>query len=171
MNKRSLSLFTLLIAVFFGLSACDEDNPYKVIPPDYSDAPDRYDIENVPADTLDNGLQIYYVEEGYGAYPVTPRDIVMVYYTGRRTDSTIFDSSYRNGSTAPVSFTLNSQSATGFSLTEGFRLGLLGMKAGEKRTLIVPPSLGYEGTNNTLANDTLIFDVMLDEIVTQKDAY
>lgn len=171
MTKRSLSLFTLLIAVFFGFSACNEEDPLKVIPPDYSDAPAAYDLEDVPADTMENGLQIYYVEEGYGTYPVTPRDIVMVYYTGRRTDSTIFDSSYGNGTTLPRSFTLNAQGPGGFSLTEGFRLGLLGMKTGEKRTLIVPPSLGYEGSNNTLANDTLIFDIELDEIVTQKGSF
>ena len=44
------------------------------------------------------------------------------------------------------------------------------MQEGEKRTVVIPPELGYgesqEGTNGfDLRNDTLVFDIELVEIV------
>ncbi|HET6528514.1 MAG TPA: FKBP-type peptidyl-prolyl cis-trans isomerase, partial [Balneolaceae bacterium] len=94
-------------------------------------------------------------------------DEVLVRYTGRTKDGEIFDSTYRNGATSrrlsnltPV--TISRPRGPVSPLIDGFRRGLLGMKEGEKRVLVIPPSLGYgDVEGHDLQNDTLIFDVEL----------
>lgn len=149
------NLFPLLLLLVFTLafSACDED-PFEI---DYSSAPPPFDIENAERVEKESGLVYYIVEEGGGAFEVERRDRVSVYYTGRReSNGEIFDSSYRNGNPAPTVFnSLN-------NLIEGFREGLIGMKEGEKRVLIIPPELGYGNSeSSSLSDETLRFDIEL----------
>jgi FKBP-type peptidyl-prolyl cis-trans isomerase len=85
---------------------------------------------------------------------------VVVHYTGWLEDGTLFDSSITRGE--PFSFTLG----TG-GVIPGWEEGLLGMKAGGVRQLIIPPDLAYgeSGAGDTIpANATLIFDIELLEI-------
>lgn len=145
-------LFLILFTVSF--TACDDDDPFEI---DYSDAPPPFDIENAERTETESGLIYYVVEEGGGAFEVESRDRVSVYYTGRReSNGEIFDSSYRNGSQAASTF--NSLG----NLIEGFREGLIGMKEGEKRVLIIPPELGYGNSESSnLSDETLRFDIEL----------
>lgn len=80
---------------------------------------------------------------------------VSVYYTGKLSDGTTFDS---NVGKQPFEFKLG----TG-QVIAGFDQGLLGMKAGGKRTITIPPSLGYgpQGTGPIPPNATLIFELEL----------
>lgn len=166
------SLLTLLI--FFSLSLLflsncnDSNNPFG--PPDYSSAPEAFSTDGITPIVKDNGLIIYIVEEGTSHQVLIEKDIFLTFYTGRLTSGKIFDSSYRNGNTVPTQFSLNqtNQNTGEFSLIEGFRKGLLGMKEGEKRKIIIPPALAYEGTSSNLAKDTLIFDVELAQILSLK---
>ena len=80
-----------------------------------------------------------------------------MYYTGRKTNGEVFDSSYKNSQTDPSIFSVA-------GLIEGFTEGLIGMEEGGKRVIIVPPELGYAGTTNALYADTLVFDLELDTI-------
>ena len=83
-------------------------------------------------------------------------DKVTVNYTGTFTNGTKFDSSYDHGQ--PFTFTLGAG-----DVIAGWDLGVVGMKEGGKRRLIVPASLGY-GPNDygpIPGNSTLIFDVEL----------
>lgn len=159
-SLRNLFPFLFLIIFTISFSAC-EDDPFEV---DYSNAPPPFDIENADRVETESGLVYYVIEEGSGAFEVQRRDRVSVYYTGRRENNgEIFDSSYKNGSETPSGFPLT-------NVIEGFREGLIGMKEGGKRVLIIPPSLGYEdsqaGTQGyNLRNDTLRFDIELDEII------
>ncbi|HET8864757.1 MAG TPA: FKBP-type peptidyl-prolyl cis-trans isomerase [Gracilimonas sp.] len=155
--KNIFSVFILFLLTV-SISSCDESNPFEV---DYSDAPEPFDIENTTMVESESGLVYYIVEEGSGAFEVEIRDAVRVYYTGRKVDTgEIFDSSYRNGNQSPTTF--NSLD----NLIEGFREGLIGMKEGEKRVLIIPPDLGYgDSPNSSLRNDTLRFDVELAAIL------
>lgn len=143
--------------------------------------PDPYDTSQAVNDsTTEEGLTIYIIDEGNGRpeKTVETRDQVYARYTGRTEDGEAFDSSYRNGSEDPRLFqnlypnpiTSPSTGQTISPLVDGFRSGMLGMKEGEKRTLIIPPELGYGSsdenpTGNDLQDKTLRFDVELVEIL------
>lgn len=176
-SKRSfLPQLLIILCVFFLLQACGEDNRFTG--PDYSEVPEPFDTTGVADSTTSDGLQIYFIEEGSGPDQVIVRDQIQVRYTGRtQDDGDIFDSTYGNGSTAPRTLqnltTESFPSQTGQSISpliDGFRRGLLGMREGERRTIVIPPHLGYgeaqEGTNgHSLSGETLIFDVELVEIL------
>ena len=85
-------------------------------------------------------------------------DTVSVHYTGKFENGTVFDTSVGR---APISFVLG----TG-AVIPGWDQGLLGMKAGGKRLLIIPPSFAYgsSGYGPIPANSTLIFEVELVEV-------
>lgn len=157
-NKAFLFSFLLLFTAFF--SSCDDDNPFEV---DYSLAEEHiYDLSAADSvEIRESGLKIYYIEGGSGIYEVERRDQVRVFYTGRIwPDGEIFDSSYRNRVTTPSTFDNIG------NLVEGFKEGLMGMKNGEKRVLIIPPELGYGNRpSSRLSDDTLRFDIELDEII------
>jgi len=98
---------------------------------------------------------------GTGA-EVTATKTLSVHYTGWIYDKTAadqhgakFDSSVDKGT--PFEFTLSS------SVIEGWKRGVVGMKVGGKRTLIIPPELGYGFTAQASipAGSTLIFDIEL----------
>ncbi|MFY0684423.1 MAG: FKBP-type peptidyl-prolyl cis-trans isomerase [Balneola sp.] len=147
------SLFAFL---FLFIVSCGGDDPF-LFEDDFSTVPDAFSTSGVTPDTTESGLIIYELEVGSGEIEVGIRDAVSVYYTGRKTNSEVFDSSYKNGQTSPVSFTV-------VNLVDGFTEGLIGMKEGGKRVLVIPPSLGYEGSTSTLRNDTLVFDLELNAI-------
>jgi len=100
---------------------------------------------------------------GKGAKATSGRD-VSVHYTGWLYDEAApehhgrkFDSSRDRGQ--PIIFPLGAG-----HVIEGWDKGLEGMKVGGKRTLIIPPQLGYGASGSPGAippNATLVFDVEL----------
>lgn len=106
--------------------------------------------------TAKSGLK--YIDEvvGSGETP-KPGQMVTVHYTGTLESGTKFDSSVDRGQ--PYSFKIGSG-----SVIPGWDEGIMTMKVGGKRRLIVPPSLGYgaPGRPPTIPpNATLIFEVEL----------
>ena len=82
---------------------------------------------------------------------------VTVNYVGRLLTGRQFDSSYDRGQ--PFSFVLGAG-----QVIPGWEQGILGMKVGGKRELIIPPHLGYGATGAggvIPPNATLVFDVEL----------
>lgn len=156
-SKRIIPIL-LLSFLTIGFISCNDDDPFEV---DYSAVPEPFDISNAERVETETGLIYYVVEEGSGAFEVQRRDQVRVFYTGRINNTgEIFDSSYRNRNTSPTSFSSLE------NLIAGFREGLIGMKEGGKRVLIIPPELGYGNSpSSRLSDDTLRFDVELDEII------
>lgn len=82
---------------------------------------------------------------------------VTVNYLGTLTDGTKFDSSYDRGT--PFSFTLGAG-----EVIEGWDKGVVGMKIGGKRKLIIPSSMAYgdSGISGVIPGGaTLVFEVEL----------
>lgn len=107
--------------------------------------------------TTRSGLKYEDLKVGDGPSP-GPHDTVVVHYTGWLTDGTKFDSSVDRGK--PAEFRVD-------GVVPGFGEGLLTMKRGGKRKLIIPAELGYgkEGRPPVIPPDaTLIFEVELFQI-------
>lgn len=104
------------------------------------------------------GLEIKVLEEVSGELSKIG-DTLTVHYSGTLEDGTEFDSSIKRGS--PFSFTLGEG-----RVILGWELGLLGMREGEKREIIIAPELGYgeRQVGSIPPNSTLIFEVELLEI-------
>ncbi len=101
-------------------------------------------------------LGITDVVVGTGAEAVNGKEVT-VEYTGTLVDGTKFDSSKDHGK--PFSFTLGVG-----QVIKGWDEGVLGMKVGGKRTLVIPSALAYGVTGipgAIPANATLNFEVEL----------
>ncbi len=108
------------------------------------------------ATTTASGLKYVVEREGSGPKPQRGTT-VRAHYTGRLTDGTQFDSSRDRGQ--PLQFTVGVG-----QVIAGWDEALLDMRKGERRTLIIPPGLGYgsRGAGGVIPpNATLIFDVEL----------
>ena len=103
------------------------------------------------------GMKIEIAKEGTGE-GAKIGDMVTVNYTGSLLDGTKFDSSLNPGRT-PFQFTLGQN-----RVIQGWELGVLGMKVGEKRKLTIPPELAYgsQGAGGLIGpNATLNFEIDL----------
>ena len=106
-----------------------------------------------------NELQITTTQSGSGPQAKTG-DTISVHYTGTLQDGKKFDSSLDRGT--PFKFTLGAG-----QVIKGWDQGLIGMRKGEKRNLIIPASLAYGNASPSPlipAGSTLVFDVELLEI-------
>ncbi|MBT3229233.1 MAG: FKBP-type peptidyl-prolyl cis-trans isomerase [Candidatus Marinimicrobia bacterium] len=109
--------------------------------------------------TTSSGLKYTDMEVGSGESPTNGQGVV-VHYTGTLEDGTKFDSSVDRDK--PFSFTIGIG-----RVIQGWDEGVLSMKIGGKRRLIIPSELGYgaRGAGGVIPpNATLIFDVELLEI-------
>ena len=110
--------------------------------------------------TTASGLQIIDIKEGTGASPRTGQTCVM-HYTGwlyqNGQKGAKFDSSVDRNE--PFEFPIGAG-----RVIKGWDEGVATMKVGGKRTLIIPPQLGYgaRGAGGVIPpNATLMFDVEL----------
>jgi peptidylprolyl isomerase len=106
--------------------------------------------------TTASGLKYIDVVEGKGDSPKAGQRVT-VHYTGRLEDGTKFDSSLDRGE--PFTFTIGVG-----QVIRGWDEGVITMKVGGKRRLIIPPDLGYaqRGAGGVIPpNATLLFEVEL----------
>ena len=103
-----------------------------------------------------SGLQYQDVAVGNGDEAGEGK-VAVVHYTGWLTDGTKFDSSRDRGE--PFSFPVG-----GGQVIAGWDEGVASMKVGGKRTLLIPPALGYgdRGAGGVIPpGATLLFEVEL----------
>jgi peptidylprolyl isomerase len=122
-------------------------------PPSTVSAP--ADVAAPPADATKttSGLATKVLKSGTGKDRPTRDDVVVVHYTGWKTDGTMFDSSVTRGK--PSTFGVS-------RVIAGFSEGLQLMVVGEKRRLWIPESLAYKGQREP--KGMLVFDVELLDI-------
>ncbi len=111
-------------------------------------------------------LQIVDQKTGTGAEAVTGKAVI-VHYTGW-----LYDPAAADGHGAKFDSSLDRSVPFGFFLgagkvIKGWDEGVVGMKVGGKRTLVIPPNKGYgeRGAGGVIPpNATLLFDVELLEV-------
>jgi len=86
-------------------------------------------------------------------------DTVSVQYRGTLEDGTVFDESYKRGEA--FTFTVGVG-----QVIQGWDQGLIGMKIGGKRKLIIPYTMGYgeQGMGPIPPKATLLFEIELEKI-------
>jgi FKBP-type peptidyl-prolyl cis-trans isomerase len=106
--------------------------------------------------TTETGLQYQDLTVGTGQEAKTG-DTVTVHYVGTLEDGTKFDSSRDRNE--PYQLTLGAG-----GVIDGWEEGLVGMRVGGLRKLVIPPALGYgdQAVGDVIpANATLVFEIEL----------
>jgi len=92
---------------------------------------------------------------GTGATAVASNTVLVQYVGADYATGKVFDSSWARGQ--PTSFPLN-------GVIPGFAQGIVGMKVGGRREIVIPAALGYGASGSPPAvapNETLVFVVDL----------
>ena len=153
-------LFAAMWVVACGTAAAQSPpNPPEKFPPLSSTTVSKFGAKV-------NELQIVDQKPGTGAEAVNGKAVV-VHYTGW-----LYDPSAADGHGAKFDSSLDRNVPFGFFLgggkvIKGWDEGIVGMKVGGKRTLVIPPSKGYgeRGAGGVIPpNATLLFDVELIEV-------
>lgn len=99
------------------------------------------------------------IKVGTSSAGVAIGDIIVVHYIGALTDGKKFDSSYERKE--PITVEIGKG-----AVIRGFEEGVIGMKIGGKRRILIPSELGYgaKGQGSIPPNSSLIFDIELLEI-------
>ena len=141
---------TLFIVVFLFAAAAGSGQtpaPAKVAAPP--------DVAAPPADASKtaSGLATKIIARGSGTDHPAKDDVVVVHYSGWKTDGSMFDSSVVQGK--PATFMVD-------GVIPGWTEGLQLMFEGEKARLWIPENLAYKGKSAPFGN--LVFDVELIKI-------
>ena len=156
LSSKPIGLLFAAILTISIISGCDTDtSSFRV---DYSLAEELiFDTTGFESRTTESGLIIYDLEPGNGLLEVVSRDNILLYYTIRfKPTGDIIESSYANNSTFPLQF--NGIASASNRLGDGFVEGVLGMKEGAKRVVVIP-------TSESVYSDTVIVDLEVDSIL------
>ena len=107
--------------------------------------------------SMKGDMKIEVTKEGSGT-PITNGQTAVMLYTGTLADGTVFDSTDKHGG-QPFSFSLGA-----VQVIKGWDQGIVGMKVGEERTLIIPADMAYGAAGYPPVipqNATLTFHVTL----------
>lgn len=110
-----------------------------------------------PSSNSNSSGKLQMVEEKIGTgRAVKKGDTVAINYVGTLTNGKVFDASAKDGGP------FTTQIGVG-RVIKGWDEGIIGMKVGGERKLVIPPSLAYgsQGVGSIPPNSTLIFQVQL----------
>ena len=105
----------------------------------------------------EEGLEIRDIEVGSGE-PVEVSDFVTIHFEGSIEEGEVFESTYMRDEPIVI------QVGVGQLPIEGWDKGMIGMRAGGKRTLLIPPNLafGEQGIEGFIgANENIIMEIEL----------
>lgn len=148
---RSLTCTAPLLTLI--LAACSGAvQPLPLLSPAEVTYADDLGVDLAAMTLRDDGLYVQDLVMGDGE-AAKGGDAVQVDYTGWLPTGESFDSSVGRN---PFSFTLGAG-----RVIQGWDLGVVGMKVGAKRRLVIPSNLGYgaRGSGPIPGNAVLIFDV------------
>lgn len=149
-GMKKFLMLPVILAIGFGILMLIDSEPAK------KPSTDEDEAEMV---TLPSGLKYRILKEGEGR-ETKAGDSVVVHYTGKLTNGVVFDSSHNRGD--PFTFVLGAG-----RVIKGWDEGVVGMKVGEKRKLVIPPELGYGSRGSPPSippNAKLIFEVEVVDI-------
>jgi FKBP-type peptidyl-prolyl cis-trans isomerase FkpA len=148
MNRLS-SLLSLCLLLVTAACGTDSGDPTKVT---YAPA---LGVDLGAMTRTASGLYLQDQQVGTGAEATSGR-YVEVHYSGWLPNGDLFDTS--RDTNKPIAFTLGQG-----RVIQGWEEGLVGMKVGGKRRLIIPPALGYgdRDLGDIPPNSVLVFDVEL----------
>lgn len=147
--EKFIVLLLLLVAIV--IPACSQKEAKTV--PEKAAAPSQ---ATAGAVTTPSGLSYTDIVKGTGASPTSGKSVT-VHYTGTLENGTKFDSSVDRGQ--PFVFRIGAG-----EVIPGWDEGVISMKVGGKRKLVIPSQLGYgaAGAGGVIPpNATLIFEVEL----------
>jgi peptidylprolyl isomerase len=110
----------------------------------------------VPTTTAPKALEAEDLIKGTGAEAVSGKTLEVQYVLATYSTHKVVQSSWTS---SPFSFKLGAN-----TVIQGWEEGVVGMRVGGRRELIIPPSLGYGSSSpgsGISANDTLVFDIDL----------
>ena len=150
MADRRLRRVFLPILAALAVVACGDD----VVGPEGVDFVDELQIDLSVMTKTASGLYIQDLTLGDGAL-VESGSTVLVDYAGWLPNGANFDAG------TDVSFQVGID-----NLIEGFTEGMIGMRVGGTRSMVIPPGLGYgdQVVGGIPANSTLVFRVTLNSI-------
>ncbi|MEX1212428.1 MAG: FKBP-type peptidyl-prolyl cis-trans isomerase [Balneolaceae bacterium] len=169
MNPRSIHIL-ILIAGFLALlqiGCADTTNPYFQ-PPDLTTVPDLPDTTQLDLIHTQKDLQVYRVNEGSGKWSVQGRtgEGMNAFVTMRLKDeeNTVLQSTYADERT-----TAEQVNTSDLIDPRGLLDGVIGMKQGERRIIVVGPSMGFADADQTsqfymYREETLIYDFEVERI-------
>jgi FKBP-type peptidyl-prolyl cis-trans isomerase len=159
MNRKLLSLLGILLVAFLASGCLNQGNPGAEPSDSEQVLNEEHSLGEESGEMVfkTTVLEVEILEEGEGERQVENGDVISVNYVGTLADGTKFDSSIDRGET--FVFTVGAG-----QVIPGWEQGVLGMKLGEKRKLIIPSSLAYreQGIPGVIPPEaTLIFEVDL----------
>lgn len=169
MRLLRLSALTVLLLVATGKASDSTDTAAKAVD---TTATATMEENSMPADSLltstPSGLKWADLTVGTGKEAVNGSPVVSHYTLwfadehgkkGERFQSSK-DPNPRTGTAEPFPFTVGDS-----RLIKGWNEGMIGMKEGGTRLLVIPPEIGYgKGGGPIPANTTLIFEIELLEV-------
>ena len=157
--EKMIMVFLLLMATL--IFACSQKESVVSSPDKAGKGMEGTTAGNLSAGmvTTPSGLQYKDLVQGSGDSPAAAK-MVTVHYTGWLADCTKFDSSVDRNE--PFTFRIGAG-----NVIRGWDEGVMTMKIGGKRKLVIPPALGYgsAGASGVIPpNATLVFEVILLDI-------
>ncbi len=148
MSKKIILILTIVVALIIVVFIVSTNRTKS------SDMSKQTDTQPTPA----SQLKIEDIIIGTGN-EVASGSSVIIHYKGTLSDGSTFDSSYERGEPFETKIGVG-------QVIQGWDEGVIGMKAGGKRKLTIPPEMGYgdQAVGPIPANSTLIFEVELIEV-------